>query len=1060
MRPKMQDEGEESQKAGEECEEAAAGTHRSDAEASQVLDGSSHGSESLESRKEVSAIMHEGDSPVANEAESAQERRSSPAKLEVQQSPKGKDMLEQREIALAKANASGPSFLGSEMTPPGSLAGGSGTQSPARAASQQSGLREAAQSKETPPTGPGSEEFPLCATDQDDYQLQLDDESEGQDFGSADGFEESILEANGNELRLAEDDGKREDSEDGLSVNSDLRQTAVSGRPSQGPIPGHAKGGAITDETGPAEVRKSRWKNFLACLRSLLAKSISIGFTTLLLLGIAPSKSNKTVARSVAVKVLGCCSSKTLGSKETYSDDEDEGDSDSSDDSLDDRRTLRAKLKASRTKSFGEEALETLEQRAMESLGIPEFQDEWTKKEYHEHWSWGVRCQSALGILALRVKIAKQQIRSDEETPAYPILKKIVHSLRFDCVFGACIGLNSIVSGADAMYGKGEERSIVITLGENLFVFIFVLEWCLRITADTWVWVFHPMNCFDTFVVWVTGVLVLWILEPVGLEINLLRRLGTLRVLRLARLARAVRTRGFFKELWMLVSGMMECTRLLFWSFVIIGTVHFVFAVAIMETITKSELFQDDEVVLYRFGDLLITMFTLFQLMTFDNWASFVRPIMYKAPETGLIFFAFMGIAGIVLVNLMTAVVVKQAFDSQEQDEEAAALLKVEEQAKQHGELMEMFYSLDEDGSGDLSREEFTDVLDDVLFIRQMKTLDIDLEELPDIFDILDDGDGKVTNEEFVNGLMRLQGVAMSREMLKCACKNKQLNSTFGLVTETMGHKVDHTLLLVEGSMEHSHEAMVEIQQMTAEIMKKIEQIGLQRQVNFTTSAVPAVVPPTLEEAVVKEAEADAGEEVGVDQIKKKGFKVKAKYRLAEAPALAGAHLKSMPASFVLKRKKYILEKKKAIRKAEEEQKRIDAGLALEEKVVQVAVVEGDRVPGVPTEFNKTWNGMQVNIPNASVTERLAFKEQLKKETITNGGADKNKPALHLPATLPVSLAPRGLLPAVSKPSTSPAPKSTVEKPKTPPVAKDGDKDKSKSKSKTPPSEGSQTTLF
>lgn len=39
-----------------------------------------------------------------------------------------------------------------------------------------------------------------------------------------------------------------------------------------------------------------------------------------------------------------------------------------------------------------------------------------------------------------------------------------------------------------------------ITAAENFFVVIFVGEYFLRLRADTWVWMFEPMNMFDTFV--------------------------------------------------------------------------------------------------------------------------------------------------------------------------------------------------------------------------------------------------------------------------------------------------------------------------------------------------------------------------------------------------------------------------------------------------------------------------------------------------------------------------------------------------------------------------------
>lgn len=45
------------------------------------------------------------------------------------------------------------------------------------------------------------------------------------------------------------------------------------------------------------------------------------------------------------------------------------------------------------------------------------------------------------------------------------------------------------------------------------------------------------------------------------------------------------------------------------------------------------------------------------------------RPIIYEMPEAAVIFLLFMGIASIVLFNLMTAIVVKNAFDASEADE-------------------------------------------------------------------------------------------------------------------------------------------------------------------------------------------------------------------------------------------------------------------------------------------------------------------------------------------------------------------------------------------------------
>lgn len=638
--------------------------------------------------------------------------------------------------------------------------------------------------------------------------------------------------------------------------------------------------------------------------------------------------------------------------------------------------------------------------RAREQLGIPE--DE-------EDWSFSLRCQRKLGILWIRVKIEAKRI-DVSENPPQPSLKVFVSSLKFECVIGVFIMLNAITSGMDAMYKPGERRDPLIGISENIFVLVFLLEYLLRVRADSWVWMFEPVNLFDTFVVWITGVLVVWILEPMGYEIDALRRLAAFRVLRLGRLAKAARTTPQFRELWMLVSGVLECSRLLFWSFVIIIGVHFMFAVLVMEIITKSETFKDDEIVAAVFPNLFYTMFTLFQIMTFDSWAGIVRPIVLKMPESTPIFGLFLGTAGIVLVNLMTAVVVKNAFDAAEADEEAKAHAQVVAEAKTQAELKNMFQTLDEDGSGALTREEFTDVLDDVGFLRQMKMLDIDLEELPDIFDILDDGDGEVTTEEFVMGITRLQGTAMSRDMLRCTSRNKILNTSFAHVSEKVGPEADRALSMTEGCLESSHENLVELQQLTAEVLKKLEDIGIHRTVRSTTDTLDELPLPNFES--VSQREQEEAKKKDMENMKaqmqaKKGRGKKPEPIVAVVEKPKYETMKPIPASFSLTRKKEKDEKmlEKTIRK------RMERELLEEEEIEEHSDVPLE-LPGVPKEFESTWNGIEVKVPmeshetrvvkiKASMTKRGKAAEKEKQEREARGDVDRV-----LPANLPQVLAP------------------------------------------------------
>jgi len=111
--------------------------------------------------------------------------------------------------------------------------------------------------------------------------------------------------------------------------------------------------------------------------------------------------------------------------------------------------------------------------------------------------------------------------------------------------------------------------------------------------------------------------------------------------------------------------------------------VNFMFAVSVIEIVTRTDTFASDAVVQEHFGGLFDAMFTLFQIMTFDSWASIIRPIVAKMPIALPLFILHMGVTGIVLFNLMTAIVVRNALvELPRKDEEALAIRKVEAEKK------------------------------------------------------------------------------------------------------------------------------------------------------------------------------------------------------------------------------------------------------------------------------------------------------------------------------------------------------------------------------------------
>eukprot|EP00928_Gymnodinium_smaydae_P065844 TRINITY_DN48935_c0_g1_i1.p1 TRINITY_DN48935_c0_g1~~TRINITY_DN48935_c0_g1_i1.p1 ORF type:complete len:558 (+),score=150.63 TRINITY_DN48935_c0_g1_i1:118-1791(+) len=383
----------------------------------------------------------------------------------------------------------------------------------------------------------------------------------------------------------------------------------------------------------------------------------------------------------------------------------------------------------------------------------------------------------AIGVRDLQFKIAQERAKRAEEfyQNPYPMINTVVTSLHFDTVMGMLIFANAVVLGWEASSPEGENADL-FELFEYLFAFVFCVEWWMRLLAFGWSWPFEWANAADTFLVYGTGVF-LKPLQLLRVDVDGLRIYTALRALRLVRLARSVRLHPSFKELWILVQGLMTSTRALIWVSCIAVALLFTFAVIATELVGRNPVFADDEYALELFGDLGKSMFTLLQLITLDTWADTIaRPLMEKEPFLMAIYvLSFIGIGVFVFWNLITAVVVDAAFkiadeDAQQQERDAADRKRNELKS-----LKDLFLMLDADKSGALSKDEFFTQLETPQMQQQLQLIGFNDDEMVEAWHLLDDGDGELTIKEFTDGLRRMKGDATAKDV---ADTQKRLKET------------------------------------------------------------------------------------------------------------------------------------------------------------------------------------------------------------------------------------------------------------------------------------------
>lgn len=226
------------------------------------------------------------------------------------------------------------------------------------------------------------------------------------------------------------------------------------------------------------------------------------------------------------------------------------------------------------------------------------------------------------------------------------------------------------------------------------------------------------------------------------------------------------------------------------WTFVIAIMILYIFGVAATEIIGRQSVFVDDEYVQDLFGDPVRSMFTLFQLMTMDTWAyTIARPVMEKEWWLCLFFVAFIMIGVFVFWNLITAVIVENAMSIANEDAQQKAKDAEIKKKQELKVLADLFLEIDEDGSGELSTDEFFGALQRNPRVKNMlQVLELREEDMEEVWNVLDDGDGVLTIKEFSNGLRRMKGDAKAKDIIDTI---KKLRHTSLHFTELRA-QVDH----------------------------------------------------------------------------------------------------------------------------------------------------------------------------------------------------------------------------------------------------------------------------
>jgi len=308
---------------------------------------------------------------------------------------------------------------------------------------------------------------------------------------------------------------------------------------------------------------------------------------------------------------------------------------------------------------------------------------------------------------------------------------------------------------------------------ENVFVVIFVVEMIIKIWCHREAYFKQMWNLID-FCLVMMAIIDVWILAALSSK-GSLKSFSVLRVIRMLRLARLIRLLKVFKELWLVVSGLMESMKTLGWVSVLL--ILFVYVCGIFTTMQvghNADIYRDYKLLSggwdheEYFGTVARSMYTLFQMITLESWSSGIaRHVVTNQTEMMLFFLVFLLFSHYGLLNLVVGVIVENTLSNARNNEDKIKQEQDKEQKRTLEHLKDIFKLADEDGSGDLDRGEFFRCLSNPEVEKKMKLIKLPIAEAKNLFSVLDaDGQGSLSIDEFIGGCLRLKGSAKSKDLL------------------------------------------------------------------------------------------------------------------------------------------------------------------------------------------------------------------------------------------------------------------------------------------------------
>ncbi|CAE7262265.1 SCN5A, partial [Symbiodinium necroappetens] len=170
------------------------------------------------------------------------------------------------------------------------------------------------------------------------------------------------------------------------------------------------------------------------------------------------------------------------------------------------------------------------------------------------------------------------------------------------------------------------------------------------------------------------------------------------------------------------------------------------------------------------------------------NWTTRTRrPVLEDVDHSYAVFFViYVTLIVFAVLRVITAVFLRETLEAANNDAELMVMERLRQKGKYIKRLEGIFRAMDESGDGVLSEAEMSVVLADAKVQAYLASLDLDLNEGQALYRLLQNGEGQVTYEDFIDGILRCKGPARAIDQICLQCDVKLLSDAVMHLTKAL----------------------------------------------------------------------------------------------------------------------------------------------------------------------------------------------------------------------------------------------------------------------------------